>query len=190
MNRPAVVIEPRRPLARREVMRLVEYCPETGVFTWKPRAREDCPSFCAWRSWNAKHAGKPAFTMRNAQGYLVGRIMGHRLKAHTVAWLIVTGKNPPLLDHIDGDRSNNRFANLREATRAENSRNAFMRKDNTSGYAGVHLHRKTGKWRAHIHANGQLIHLGLFEKIEAAAAARQSALIAYGFSERHGERRT
>tara|TARA_R110002051_G_scaffold316556_1_gene396316 strand:- start:4763 stop:5386 length:624 start_codon:yes stop_codon:yes gene_type:complete len=189
--------EARKPLTGKQRAELalagaaafVDYDGEAGTFIWRERGREAFSSLCAWRSWNAKFAGKPAFTSTNAEGYAVGRIWGVRVKAHRLAWFLTHGRWPEFIDHIDGDRANNRVANLREVTRAENTRNAFMRKDNTSGHAGVHLHKASGKWRAHIHSHGRYVHLGLFDRFEDAVAARQSALPEHGFSDRHGEAR-
>lgn len=169
---------------------LVEYDPETGGFTWLRRRESGFASPGSARSWNRKFAGKPAFTMTNAQGYLVGRIHGQRITAHRSAWLISHGTQTlECLDHINGDRADNRLANLREVSKAENARNAKRRVDNTSGIAGVHFHRGSGKWRAQLSTGGRLIHLGLFAHKDEAAAARKAALSRYGFSAGHGSAR-
>ena len=68
----------------------------------------------------------------------------------------------PTIDHRDADATNNRWNNLRRATRSQNSANRRRPRHNTSGYKGVYLCRKSGKWCAHIGWNGRTIHLGRF----------------------------
>jgi hypothetical protein len=80
-----------------------------------------------------------------------------------------------ITDHIDGNPLNNRRANLRIATIAENSQNRGKARTNKSGVKGVSRHRGTGKWRAVIGVNGKQIHLGLFTTPEAAHEAYTAA---------------
>ena len=75
------------------------------------------------------------------------------------------------VDHIDGDGLNNRRANLRAVTKAENARNAKIRVDNSSGYKGVTWHKQRQMWRARIDVDGTQRSLGMFETAEAAHAA-------------------
>ena len=86
------------------------------------------------------------------------------------------------VDHRDGDGLNNRRANLRHATAAQNQRNQRIRPNNTSGLKGASYHKATGKWSAQIRANGKPVYLGLFETPEAAHAAYAKAS-----AELHGE---
>jgi len=90
------------------------------------------------------------------------------------------------IDHIDGDTLNDRIKNLRDVTNAENHKNAKMAKSNKSGFNGVSFCKQTGRWRAVIKVNFRNIHLGRFDKIEDAIAARQIANERFGFSDRHG----
>lgn len=76
-----------------------------------------------------------------------------------------------IVDHINGDTLDNRKCNLRECTRTENNQNARKRKDNTSGYKGVQLHKKTKKWVARISNMGKRISLGYFDDLTDAHAA-------------------
>jgi len=88
----------------------------------------------------------------------------------------------PLVDHRNGNGLDNRRANLREATHAQNAQNRRMRSDNRSGFRGVSWVRRDKKWRAAITANGELSHLGDYVDPEAAARAYDTAAI-----ELHGE---
>jgi hypothetical protein len=153
--------------------------PETGIFTWRACA--------AMRiEWNTRYAGAVAGS-DNSQGYRDISIDGKRHLAHRLAWLIMTGEWPvDDIDHINGDRADNRIANLRAVDRTENMRNAAMRSDNTSGHMGVCWDKRCEKWRAQIKANGRRIHLGLFTALADAIAARAAAEIAYGFHQNHG----
>ncbi len=138
---------------------LFSYDPESGVLRWrvsparnvKAGAVAGCPDSC---------------------GYLVVQLDGKRLKVHRVIWLLQTGEWPEAeIDHINGIRDDNRFANLRQATRQENKCNSLKHANNTSGYKGVHWDKGTRKWRAQVYEGGKKFHLGLFETPEEAHAA-------------------
>jgi hypothetical protein len=157
------------------------YDPETGKLFWRDYAEMSC-------SWRAKLAGKEAFTATNRSGYHIGCIDRKGFLSHRVAWAIHFGEWPEGgIDHINGIRDDNRIHNLRVATQKDNSRNAAMPINNTSGVTGVSLHKDTGKWQAKIMVDRRYLHLGLFSDIEEAKAARAAALAKYGFSERHGQ---
>lgn len=81
-------------------------------------------------------------------------------------------KNKPCVDHINGDTSDNRLANLRYATIIENGRNRKMSSRNTSGIKGVSFDKKSGRWHARIQIDGIRVHLGLFKTKEEAQNAR------------------
>lgn len=141
------------------------------------------------RVFNTRFAGKEAFTATTAQGYKAGGLLSVKYDAHRIAWLLATGEWPrDQIDHIDGDRANNRFVNLREANHAINNRNARMRTNNTSGVCGVNWDSAKGKWRATININGRKKELGRFVDISDAINARLSANQRHGYTERHGER--
>lgn len=89
----------------------------------------------------------------HGEGYSVIRVNGRLYLAHRLAWLWMTGEWPTEIDHRDRNRSNNRWANLREVTRTQNNYNAGRRSDNTSGFRGVYRNRGRGKpWRARVQA--------------------------------------
>lgn len=79
------------------------------------------------------------------------------------------------IDHRDGDRLNNRRANLRPATRAQQVQNTSLRSNNRSGVKGVYWDKKSGKWRAVIKADGRAFQLGMFSDLNAAAKAYAEA---------------
>lgn len=144
---------------------VVNYDPETGVFTWKIATS------------NRNPVGSPAGTTTNA-GYRSMTIDGKRYLAHRLAWLYVYGEWPTSdLDHINLDRTDNRIANLREASRGQNMANGNLRKDNTSGCKGVYWNKQSSKWRVTIQKNGRMIQIGMFasydDAVRAATKARQ-----------------
>lgn len=137
---------------------LVSYDPDTGVFTWN-----------VTRAGTAK-AGNPAGTV-SSQGYVDLKLDGRRYKAHRVAWLLMTGAWPVGdVDHRDGSRLNNRWKNLRDASRSLNMQNQRRaRRGTKSGLLGVTPYRR--RWVAQIGANGRTRHIGVFDTPEAAHAA-------------------
>jgi len=170
-----------------ELHKFLRYDAETGAFTWRPRAVED---FCARRPahrehlcrvWNENYAGKSAGKL-HSRGYWALTIREKTYLAHRVAWLMQTGDQPPdQIDHVDGNRLNNRFSNLRLATNAQNNANKAKLAANTSGFKGVSFMRKSGKWRAVIRVRGQFKHLGSFsDPAEAHEAYCRAAEGAYG----------
>lgn len=145
----------------------LDYDPDTGVFTWvKPTMK---------RIESGELAG-----CLNDQGYMNIQIFKRKYGAHRLAWLYIYGHLPKNhIDHINGNTSDNRVCNLREATYAQNNQNTCLRKNNTSGYFGVHLHKKTNKWRATIKFDKKYIHLGLYFTPEEAHQAYVAAKAKY-----------
>jgi len=152
------------------VRSILEYDPETGVF--KRKWRRDIS-----KKINTRCVGKLAGSY-NEKGYLRISINDRRYYAHRLAWLIVYGEWPDDdIDHIDGDPNNNRIENLRIATRQENLRNSRLQKNNTTGITGVCWRKDVGKFVARIKIDGNYIHLGYFDTLAEAAAARHAAEI-------------
>jgi hypothetical protein len=153
-----------------------DYNPETGELRWRIGSRR-----------------RPAGELAGAPAYLKekGRIsVGFRnrdYKAHIIAWVCQTGEWPThQIDHINEDPSDNRWSNLRQATKSENMRNITRIKSNTSGYKGVSFHKPTAKWRASIKADGIQYYLGLFSTVEEAAHAyAQTAQKLHGVFAKH-----
>lgn len=161
---------------------LVQYDPKTGAITWRARPAEMFRTVASWKMWNTRFSGKPAFASSHPDGYRSGEIFGRAYLAHRVAWAVETGAWPAHdIDHRDGQRSNNRFLNLRNATRAENSRNRQSHANSTSGYLGVSRHSASGKWAAQITASGKKEHIGLFaSEVDAARAYDATAIKHFG----------
>jgi hypothetical protein len=114
-------------------------------------------------------------------------INDRRYLAHRLAYLLFWGIWPEAgIDHIDGDGLNNRWGNLRSVSNQENQRNARQYLTNTSGVNGVYWAGDKGKWRVRIKVDGRYIHLGLFDTLEEAAAARLVANEQYNYTKRHG----
>ena len=104
-------------------------------------------------------------------------IDGKAYKGQRLAWLLHTGKWPKKqIDHINRVRDDNRFENLREATKSENQINSGMYKNNKSGYRGVHFSKADGKWAATLRRDGRTRYLGVFSSAKEAYARVQSAL--------------
>jgi hypothetical protein len=169
-----------------EVMRkLLRYDEDTGKLFWNARTPDMFSSGYRssvgnCRNWNARHAGKEAFTSVS-KGYLVGSVFKVKMKSHRVVWAIVNGVWPKnQIDHIDGNRSNNKIDNLREVTNLENHRNMKKSCSNGSGYMGVYKHGE--RWRVKICNK----HIGVFDDLEQAIDARLIAQRQYGFHPNHG----
>lgn len=162
----------RPPIDAALLPELLEYDPETGVLTWKERGPEWFKSETSARTWNARFAGRRALSSRDSRGYEAGKMLGRSVRAHRVCWALHTGEWPSdEIDHINGVGYDNRFANLREATRAENNQNLSSFSNSTSRYPGVHWDRNRCKWRAKIFSRGRDITIGRFETEEEAFAA-------------------
>ena len=144
---------------------VLNYDPETGIFT-----RRIAPS-----KSNMRFCGVVAGTTEPS-GYTIIRVDRCAFKAHRFAVAYVEGEFPPAqVDHINGDRSDNRYANLRKATHAENHQNRTLDVRNKSGFVGVFFNKKLQKWLAHIRLNRVGTHLGCFDTPEEAHAAYLAA---------------
>jgi hypothetical protein len=151
----------------------------TGDLIWKhrPESHFDLPEF--QKSFNTKKEGKIAGTVTKC-GYMMVNIGGTLFLAHRLIWKMVTGRDPEHeIDHIDHNRLNNRWANLREATTAQNAQNGPLRGTNTSGFKGVVWDKEYLKWKAQIGINYKCKYLGRFDKIEDAIAAYEQAAKKY-----------
>lgn len=146
-------------LTQARLKELLKYDPETGEFT---RIK---------RTGRSKPVGEVIKTPHNA-GYVTAAIDGSEYLQHRLVWLYVHGCFPPDdIDHRDGDRANNRLANLRLADRSQNLQNKAMQSNNTSGHIGVSWRSNRSRWVAQIRALGVNRYLGSYKTPEEARAA-------------------
>lgn len=136
---------------------LLNYDPGTGAFTWKQH--------------RGVKAGKTAGSL--AEGYVLIRLDYKLQKAHRLAWLYVHGVLPSGdIDHINGDRADNRIANLRDVSRSVNLQNQrSAHPNNRHGRMGATFHSYSGLWRAGIQVDGKHVPLGYFKTAEEASQA-------------------
>lgn len=172
-----------------EAIRLDE---KTGKLFW----REDRPEshFKTKKGYNiykSKYAGNLCGRV-GRNGYLItGIVWGgkyNHIKNHHIVWRLHTNKNIPAdkeVDHINGNRFDNKPTNLRLVCKRENSRNQKKHSSNTSGLPGVDY--KKGKWRARIRHKGKDIHIGYFNEKSDAFAAWLKTKNELGFFEGHGK---
>jgi hypothetical protein len=152
---------------------LLRYDPITGSFTWIVERRRRVK------------AGTPAGSKHNA-GYLTIRIDYVACLYHRLAFLYVHGFLPEQIDHINGDRTDNRISNLRAATGRLNSRNNSLRSDNKSGVCGVSWDSTRSKWVARIRTDSGYKYLGRFDDLEEAKRTYSEAKERYGYHPNHG----
>lgn len=151
---------------------LLNYDPTTGIFRWKIKQRGNTPP-----------AGAVAGSLR-PDGYRHIRVSGGgRFSAHRLAWLHYYGKPPPkYIDHVNGERADNRITNLRAATKTQNGANSRLSRRNTSEFKGVSLRtdaKRKNKWQSHIRVERKLMYLGSFATREEAHAAYKEAALKY-----------
>ena len=150
----------------------LRYDPDTGDLWWTKQNR------------SGRQFEKPAGSFYKTSGYIyiksrVGLVV-YRCLAHRVAWFIHYDVWPKdQIDHINGDRTDNRIVNLREATGSENQGNRKIHEGGTSKYKGVSWKKQYSKWVAKIVVNHKNIHLGYYDNEEKAALAYNKAALEY-----------
>lgn len=155
-------------LTHEYLQKILRYDPYTGYFFWnkaRKGIRVDSIAGC-----------------KDRDNYTVIMLDKVNYFAHRLAWFYMTGGWPVAdVDHIDLNPDNNKWTNLREATRGQNMQNGRLKANNSSGYKGVSFHRQTGKFRAYIHENGKQKYLGLFlTAAEASEEYKKAAKETYG----------
>ena len=171
----------------------VSYEPATGFLFWKARpesefsnvGRNSAQTRC--QQWNTWCAGKRAFSTMGAQGYLFGSFDGYPYLAHRVAFAIQSGRWPAMIDHLNGDRIDNRWGNIAETDFIENAKNTASRKSSKTGRAGVIVYGSRFIAQINITGENRRRHLGIFDTFEDACSARELAERQFGFSARHGK---
>lgn len=142
-----------------QLREMFHYDPQTGEFTRKVTTA------------SRARAGDVAGNIHAPSGYWVIRALGHQYKAHRLAWLYMTGAWPAhTIDHIDGDRQNNRWSNLRDVPRAINYQNKRSARSNSkTGLLGVAI--CNGRYQAKIAKDKKTFYLGCYGTPEEAHAA-------------------
>jgi hypothetical protein len=150
-------------LTAERLRNVVDYNPETGVFTRRARLAQ------------RHRVGDRADIPIKQTGYRSIGIDGKTYQAHRCAWLYVHGEWPSdTIDHLNGDRGDNRLVNLRSVTEAVNHQNLRVpKRNNKSGYLGVVAHQN--RWRASVTFNKKVIRIGMFDTPEEAHAAYLAA---------------
>lgn len=150
-------------LTLKRLKELLHYDPETGIWTWLV---------------NRRRAKKGMIAGSTMHGYRQIVIEYEPYLGHRLAWFYMTGTWPEYeIDHIDRNRSNDRWSNLRQATVKQNQSNKTKPKHNTSGHKGVRW--EYNGYRARITVNGKLLHLGTFKTLDKAAEAYLNAAKKY-----------
>lgn len=157
----------RPPIAVERLREVLRYDPEGGTFVWLARI--------AIRIVPGTLAGSP-----DGKGYLRASIDGRRYRLHQLAWAYMTGEwSAADIDHKDGDKLNNKWGNLRQATHSQNHANRKLSRVNTSGLKGVSWDRRRRKWIAQIGVQGSNIYLGSFASMHDAHSTYVAAAERY-----------
>lgn len=153
-------------MSQKQVKEIYSYNPDTGIFL---RKGSDVGVI---ESWNK---------------YLKSYYKGKYYSVHRLIWIYMTGNTPASdIDHIDHDRQNNKWENLRLVSRKQNMQNAIKSKVNTSGFTGVTWCKQQGQWQAQIMIDGKNKKIGRYNSKIDAVAARIRANKFYGFHLGHG----
>lgn len=146
----------------------LKYDPDTGHFYWIVAK-------------GSRSLSEP-IGHRNTDEYLKVRYQGKGYLLHRLAFAFMGKDVPWCVDHINGDKKDNRWCNLRGATYPQNTVNSNLRSDNTQNYRGIVNHKQCNGWTAQgSDENGKRVHLGVFtSKDEAALAYNYHAKKVYG----------
>lgn len=163
---------------------------DDGVLTWRPRAKDEFKSERLYRSWTNRFCGKKAGYVAPArigfglESYTRVRYGGRQYFAHRIVWEMFNGPllQQELIDHINGDGSDNRIENLRKVSVLGSCMNRPMPMSNKSGVLGVCFNKKHKRWQASIGST----RLGSFKKFEDAVNARKLAEKDHDYHANHG----
>lgn len=172
---------------------LFDYNPETGKVIRKYLQHSVMAEF-QWserrvKTWNTRYSGKRAGHIFESTGGGVltqVRVDGKSYYLSRIIWKMVTGEDPNLVDHEDGDPQNNCWYNLRDTDNQGNCKNFKRFSTNTSGTTGVSWCKITGKWFAYIWDGYTRIDLGRYVDFQEAVKRRKDAGKDLDFHENHG----
>ena len=146
----------------------LDYDPSTGQFRWKTRPSSKCK------------IGEIAGGVCKTDGYRHIRLQKHPYRCARLAIFITTGRFPEnYVDHINGDKADDRISNLREATVVQNGQNTRVRSDCASGLKGAHFNQRRGKYTSSIKVGATVKNLGAFDTAEEAHFAYSEAAKRY-----------
>ncbi|ASC26533.1 HNH endonuclease [Klebsiella pneumoniae subsp. pneumoniae] len=164
----------------------IDYNADSGVLTWKRRPSSHFKNRQAHSAWNSRFQGKTV-GWKSSAGYLSLAIDEVKFQAHRVAWAIYHQSSPSgVIDHINGNKTDNRITNLRVVEFCENMKNVKRYSNNTSGIAGVRWYSQRSKWVAYINVDGKRKQLGYYALLDDAIDARKKAEVENGYHENHG----
>lgn len=172
-------------ISQDRLKQLVSYDPVTGVIKQKPRTKKDIPRDSRLKSWNTRYAGKEC-SCTSKSGYIVVRLGGNLYLGHRLAFLYVNGFIPEQIDHINGNRLDNRISNLRPSNPKQNSRNLKVYSNNKTGYHGIY--RNNNSYYVQIWVSGKCFSGGSYSDISKAIERRKELEREIGFAKEHGER--
>jgi hypothetical protein len=157
-------------LTQEIVRKLLHYDPETGLLFWRKNS-------------------KLAFNTLTQKGYLKGQLYKRTYFSHRIIWLWMTGNWPnEQIDHINHNRKDNRFLNLREVTNKENHKNRKINPRNKTGINGVSWCKRENKWRVQVRNMNKNIHIGYFDTKEEAQRVRKLKNVELNYYKNHGNK--
>lgn len=159
-------------------------------FYWLPRPMNAFKAVNAWRGFATRYADRKVAIKRQLNGYHGVRVEGTLVLIHRLIWVLHYGEWPVgEIDHINGNKFDNRIENLRDCSKSQNMKNQKLRSDSSSGFPGVHFckDKKSRPWAARVGVNNTWKTLGYFATKEEAIACRKREQGRFGFTERHGE---
>ena len=155
---------------------LFDYDKETGNLIWKVKRAKN------------QAVGDIAGSFDTSVGYVRVGINGKKYYAHRIVFLYHKGYLPKTIDHINGDKVDNRIENLRAVTASQNQHNRKINSNSTSGYKGVSYYARTNKWCAKIRLESKRINLGYYKTPEEAdAVVRKAREELHGSFANHGD---
>ena len=157
-------------ITREKLLEVFDYDPSTGKLTHKRTTISGKKNELA--------------TFAHSRDYLSVCIGRKQYLAHRIIYLMVTGKEPNHIDHINHNKSDNRWDNLRNVMQEENNRNMPLQQNSSTKITGVSKFRN--KFRAYIGVAGKHKHLGVFDSVTQAIEARKTAEVLYGYHSNHG----